>query len=317
MIVDEPDSGRGTASTDGDQDDIVDAEIVTAPVRSPAAPSLPLALNAGPDSNGPASEASDDTRLTMVGFRLDGLAAAQDQALTAHAAWQDACRQGTDPTATAAAYDHYRDTVSALLAARDGVFADAAHEADIHGLTAEQRTALRRAVDTATRPYLLNRPRPHGPHHVQFPLQQPEPGPGPGSGPEPPRSQHDQHDQHEAHGRPAWDLTRKDTPLTEHTITSGETLDPHAALSFVTGIREVAERLFGELELSVSSLQGRGVTGDPIDQLAGMQEAAQILVARAEAAARHFDRHITTQDVVLSDDTLAGTVEGTYVGAQG
>jgi len=36
----------------------------------------------------------------------------------------------------------------------------------------------------------------------------------------------------------------------------------------------------------------------------------------AGEAKTHFGRHLNTQDQVLSDDTLAGTVNGTYIGTR-
>ncbi|AEA29065.1 hypothetical protein Psed_7008 (plasmid) [Pseudonocardia dioxanivorans CB1190] len=102
----------------------------------------------------------------------------------------------------------------------------------------------------------------------------------------------------------------------QHTMTSGETLDPAAALAFVDGIRDLAQRMFTEIELSVATLSQAGLAGEPIALLRQMQEAAQVLVGNSDAAKSHFERHLATQDVVLSDDTLAGTVSGTYVGTR-
>ncbi|RTL64025.1 MAG: hypothetical protein EKK42_26550 [Pseudonocardiaceae bacterium] len=102
----------------------------------------------------------------------------------------------------------------------------------------------------------------------------------------------------------------------QHTMTTGETLDPAAALAFIEGIRELAQRMFTEIELSVSTLSQAGVAGEPIALLQQMQEAAQVLVGNSETAKGHFERHVATQDTVLADDTLAGTVANTYVGTR-
>jgi hypothetical protein len=102
----------------------------------------------------------------------------------------------------------------------------------------------------------------------------------------------------------------------EQTVSSAETLDPAAGLSFVTGVGGVAARLVSEIELSLSSLRQRGVSGEPVDLLVRMQEAAHLLASNSTCAASHFERHLATQDVVLSDPSLAGTVENTYIGTR-
>ena len=116
---------------------------------------------------------------------------------------------------------------------------------------------------------------------------------------------------------------RKDTPMTtrtastqEHTVSSGEVLDPAAALAFVTGVKGVAERLVAEIELSVTSLRQCGVTGESLNLLTRLQEAFSNGAALAGQAEGHFQRHLTIQDQVLSDPDLAGTVHGTYVGTR-
>lgn len=119
---------------------------------------------------------------------------------------------------------------------------------------------------------------------------------------------------------------RKDTLMTattsthtgthEHTVSSGEVLDPAAALNFVNGVKGVAERLVAEIELSISSLRQRGVAGEALELLAQVQEAFGNGAAVAEQVAGHFQRHLTIQDQVLSDPDLAGTVRGTYVGTR-
>lgn len=109
---------------------------------------------------------------------------------------------------------------------------------------------------------------------------------------------------------------RKDPPMTSATadLTSGETLDPTAAHSFASQMATLGQQMHSQLELSVSSLESRGVTGEPIDHLRQMQENASTFAASAESAKAHFARHMNTQDVVTSDSTIAGTVKDTYLG---
>jgi hypothetical protein len=110
---------------------------------------------------------------------------------------------------------------------------------------------------------------------------------------------------------------RKDiSTMNPHTVTSGETLDPAAGLAFVSSVREAAEQLVSQIELSIASLTERGVHGEPITLLAQMQEAFAVAVNASTAAATHFERHLGVQDQVLSDPSLAGTVSGTYVGTR-
>jgi hypothetical protein len=104
--------------------------------------------------------------------------------------------------------------------------------------------------------------------------------------------------------------------MSTHTVTSGETLDPAAGLAFVNSVGDAAEQILTQIELSMSALTGKGLTGEPIADLAGMQEAAQLLATRSRSAAGHFERHLNTQDQLLADESLAGTVEGTYVGTR-
>lgn len=102
----------------------------------------------------------------------------------------------------------------------------------------------------------------------------------------------------------------------QHPMTSGETLDPASAARFVGDMEGLAQRIYAEIELSVSNLRQAGVAGEPIALLEQMQEAAQTLAANSTAAKTHFERHLATQDTVLADDTLAGTVANTYVGTR-
>lgn len=108
--------------------------------------------------------------------------------------------------------------------------------------------------------------------------------------------------------------TGKDILMPTHTVTSGETLDPSAGLAFVTSVRESAEQIMTQIELSETTLTSRGVTGEPIALLAQLREAFSTAVNAAGAAVTHFERHLNIQDQVLADPTLAGSVHGTYVG---
>lgn len=137
------------------------------------------------------------------------------------------------------------------------------------------------------------------------------PAPEP-AGPAP--AQHDQHDTdpHLASVHPI----RKDQPMTtaEHTMASGETLSPADGLAFVNSVKANQEAVFQNVELSVTTLESRRVSGEPISLLTEIQESLQMVVSKCERAAEVFERHINTQDTVLGDDTIAGTVEDTYVG---
>jgi hypothetical protein len=108
--------------------------------------------------------------------------------------------------------------------------------------------------------------------------------------------------------------TGKDILMPTHTVTSGETLDPSAGLAFVTSVRESAEQIMTQIELSETTLTSRGVTGEPIALLAQLREAFSTAANAASAAVTHFERHLSIQDQVLADPTLAGSVHGTYVG---
>jgi hypothetical protein len=101
------------------------------------------------------------------------------------------------------------------------------------------------------------------------------------------------------------------------TLTSGETLDPAAARAFTEQMANLGQQIHAQLELSVASLTERGVSGEPINLLCQMQENAAQFMTSSQSAKAHFERHMNTQDVVLSDDTLAGTVKtDTYLGAR-
>jgi hypothetical protein len=109
----------------------------------------------------------------------------------------------------------------------------------------------------------------------------------------------------------------KDTnDMTTHTVISGETLDPSAGLEFVRSVRESTEQIMTQIELSETTLTSRGVTGEPVALLAQMREAFSTAVASCGAAVTHFERHLSIQDQVLADPTLAGSVHGTYVGTR-
>lgn len=105
-------------------------------------------------------------------------------------------------------------------------------------------------------------------------------------------------------------------PTAEHSVGSGETLDPGSAKRFSEDIKGLGEQINQSLETSISNLEERGVSGEPVDLFRQMQEAAQTLIGHSETARSHFERHEGTQDQVLSDDTLAGTVADGYLGAR-
>lgn len=111
---------------------------------------------------------------------------------------------------------------------------------------------------------------------------------------------------------------RKDTPMTgaNPNLTSGETLDPGSAHHFCTQMQNVGQRLLNEIEQSIASLSRAGVSGEPIRLLEQMRENASLFATSAGEASSHFARHLNTQDQVLNDDTLAGTVNGTYMGTR-
>lgn len=111
---------------------------------------------------------------------------------------------------------------------------------------------------------------------------------------------------------------RKDIPMTgaNPNLTSGETLDPGSANHFCEQMQNVGQRLLTEIEQSIASLTQAGVSGEPIRHLEQMRENAQLFTSSAGEAKTHFARHLNTQDQVLSDDTLAGTVNGTYIGTR-
>lgn len=111
---------------------------------------------------------------------------------------------------------------------------------------------------------------------------------------------------------------RKDTLMTgaNPNLTSGETLDPGSAHHFCEQMQNVGQRLLTEIEQSIASLSQAGVSGEPIRQLEQMRENASLFATSAGEASSHFARHLNTQDQVLSDDTLAGTVNGTYMGTR-
>lgn len=131
---------------------------------------------------------------------------------------------------------------------------------------------------------------------------------------------------HPAHDRPGSETLASVHPIrpigkdhhdmSTHTVTSGETLDPAAGLTFVRSVRESTEQIMTQIELSETTLTGRGVTGEPIELLAQMREAFSTAVASCAVAAAHFERHLNIQDQLLADPTLAGSVHGTYVGTR-
>ncbi|MBO0847828.1 MAG: hypothetical protein J2P20_00070 [Pseudonocardia sp.] len=142
-------------------------------------------------------------------------------------------------------------------------------------------------------------------------------GQHPGSGPQTPDPASGQHNHPAGRQLPAAANQRKEIAVsapTTHNVTSGETVDPGAAKAFVGGVRGVADGLQREIEQSIASLRQRGVSGEPVAHLERMLEAATVLSGNSRAAETHFDRHINTQDQVLSDPTVAGTVQGGYLG---
>ncbi|MCF7547205.1 hypothetical protein [Pseudonocardia sp. WMMC193] len=169
--------------------------------------------------------------------------------------------------------------------------------------------------------------RPDSPEPVE--PEQPQPGPDPADkkAPEPPDPEHetDPDDTQELRATPDTGMAsvhpiRKALPMTTPTgtMTSGETLDPTAAHRFAQEMATFGQNAQTQIELSLTNLSSRGVSGAPIEHFQRMFEAMGQFVASAQEASAHFARHIGTQDQVLSDDTLSGTVQAdTYLGARG
>ncbi len=106
--------------------------------------------------------------------------------------------------------------------------------------------------------------------------------------------------------------TRKGTVMTIQT--SGETLDPAAGRAFVDSVRQSTEQIRSQVELSQATLTSRGISGEPIEHLAAVQEALSMVVATCERVIPHFERHLGIQDQVMADPTLVGAVQNTYIG---
>lgn len=108
---------------------------------------------------------------------------------------------------------------------------------------------------------------------------------------------------------------RGDLTMTTTSDLSGETLDPVAASAFVAGCSRVASDLVASIDQSLASLRERGVAGKPIEHLVQMQESFTIAAGHASDADVFFQDHIGKQQDLAADETLAGTVEDTYLGA--
>jgi hypothetical protein len=110
-------------------------------------------------------------------------------------------------------------------------------------------------------------------------------------------------------------IRRDVPPMTEtSTITSGETLDPHAGHAFVSGIAGVAAQIGQQIEESIAALRREKVGGEILTDLTALGELASHMHTTSSRAAEKFAGHITTQDQVQSNPDLAGTVQGTYLG---
>lgn len=140
------------------------------------------------------------------------------------------------------------------------------------------------------------------------------PAPEPDPAPEPiDMTKPDQPDQPEQHDQPDQPDTAPKESSVPNIDMNGETIDPTSASAFATNCKAVADQLLVAIEQSIALLTERGVAGAPLEHFEQMRESFTIASQAAEAANGYFEGHINTQDQIGSDDTIAGTVEGTYL----
>lgn len=98
------------------------------------------------------------------------------------------------------------------------------------------------------------------------------------------------------------------------TISGADVVTPQAADDAMQAVAGVYRDMLASIEQSRANLAAAGVTGEPIDMLDAMFEAATIVTAAASEAAEKFARHQqTVADTVGADPSLAGTQAGKYM----
>ncbi|WP_219414160.1 hypothetical protein [Pseudonocardia nigra] len=98
------------------------------------------------------------------------------------------------------------------------------------------------------------------------------------------------------------------------TINGADVFTPQAAADTMQVVAGVYADLQASIEQSCGNLSSAGVSGDPIDMLRAMFDAATIAASAAQESAGKFDRHVQkVADTVGSDPSLAGTQSGHYM----
>jgi predicted phage tail protein len=98
------------------------------------------------------------------------------------------------------------------------------------------------------------------------------------------------------------------------TISGADVYTPQAAAEAMQSVAAVYADLLASIDQSRGNLVDQGVSGEPIDMLTAMLDAATTVNSAAQEAAAKFRRHRQfVSDTVGSDPSLAGTQSGKYM----
>lgn len=104
--------------------------------------------------------------------------------------------------------------------------------------------------------------------------------------------------------------------MTLMTISGADVFTPRAAADELRKVASVYADLPALIDQSIANLTEKGVTGEAVDMLRTMLDAATIVASAAEQAAAKCDEHVQfVADTFGSDPALAGTQAGGYLDA--
>jgi hypothetical protein len=97
-------------------------------------------------------------------------------------------------------------------------------------------------------------------------------------------------------------------------VAAGDIYDPASALNDARGIAAIAAHLVDYFDSRIAELQGRKVSGAPLDRYIEKRDSASSMLSSATIAAEYFANHVEIANTLQSDSTLG---DQHYVGLPG
>jgi hypothetical protein len=113
---------------------------------------------------------------------------------------------------------------------------------------------------------------------------------------------------------PASTSTEGTMPEMGSPVAAGDIYDPASALNDARGMAAIAAHLVDYFDTRIAELQGRKVSGAPLQRYIEKRDAASSMLSSANTAAQYFANHVEIANTLQSDSTLG---DQHYVGLPG